>query len=89
MCCLVLFVVHSDDEWTDDEEDVSPIDSVEPFVLFAETLALLAAHQPAKHQQLTATVQASAEASAALAAVLQQAEVKRAEKAAEAARAQQ
>lgn len=38
----------SDDEFTDDEEVHTPIDPVDPYVFFADALAGLQAHMPAR-----------------------------------------
>ncbi len=85
MCVCVC--VCSDDEWTDDEEVTSPIDDIDPFILYADTLAGLAASQPAKHAQLMAVVQASKETTATLTGLMTSAETRRAEKAKAAAEA--
>ncbi len=44
----------SDDEFTDDEEAQSPLDSLDPYVVFADTLAGLHTAAPARHAALMA-----------------------------------
>lgn len=75
----------TDDEWTDDEEVETPIDPVDPYVFFADALAGMQATNPARHQGLTATVDAGAQE--ALAQIMQYAAQQRAEAAKKAAEA--
>ncbi|KAG1660790.1 hypothetical protein FOA52_011331 [Chlamydomonas sp. UWO 241] len=65
----------SDDEWTDDEEVETPIDSIDPWVLFTEQLGALAGTNPGRHAQLLAGLDAGA--GAALLAVTEFAEKQR------------
>ena len=77
----------TDDEWTDDEEEQTPIDPVDPYVVFASALQGLQAGNPARHQGLLAAAVPDAAGQQALAALVQHAEVQRAEAAAKAAAA--
>ncbi|KAG2439798.1 hypothetical protein HYH02_010433 [Chlamydomonas schloesseri] len=52
----------SDDEFTDDEEVHTPIDPVDPYVFFADALAGLQAHMPARHAALLAACDANTQA---------------------------
>jgi hypothetical protein len=65
----------SDDEWTDDEEVETPIDPIDPWVLFADQLGALAGANPGRHAQLLAGLDAGA--GAALQAVTEFAEKQR------------
>ncbi len=40
----------SDDEWTDNEEDSAPLDDVDPFVFFADSLRSVQSQMPARFQ---------------------------------------
>ena len=40
----------SDDEWTDEEEDSAPLDNVDPFVFFADSLHSVQSQMPARFQ---------------------------------------
>jgi hypothetical protein len=40
----------SEDEWTDEEEEMPALDAVDPFLYFADTLAGVQAHHPARFQ---------------------------------------
>ncbi len=40
----------SEDEWTDNEEDAAPLDDIDPFMLFADTLHNMQAHMPHRFQ---------------------------------------
>ncbi|OMP00310.1 hypothetical protein CCACVL1_03384 [Corchorus capsularis] len=46
----------SDDDFSDDEELQSPIDEVDPFVFFVETVKVLQASDPMRFQNLTQTL---------------------------------
>lgn len=46
----------SDDDYSDDEELQSPIDEVDPFVFFVDTLTALQASDPLRFQNLTQTL---------------------------------
>ncbi|KAI9119500.1 hypothetical protein K1719_009376 [Acacia pycnantha] len=43
----------SDDDWTDDEELQSPIDDVDPFVFFVDTIKVMQSSDPLRFQNLT------------------------------------
>ncbi|EIE23737.1 ARM repeat-containing protein [Coccomyxa subellipsoidea C-169] len=51
----------SDDEWTDNEEDSAPLDDVDPFVFFADSLRSVQSQMPARFQGLMANVDANAQ----------------------------
>jgi len=44
----------SDDDWFDDEEESlqTPLDSIDPYIMLADTLAALQVHSPARHQAI-------------------------------------
>ncbi|KAL0432979.1 UNVERIFIED_CONTAM: Importin beta-like SAD2 [Sesamum latifolium] len=46
----------SDDDFSDDEELQSPIDDVDPFVFFVDTIKALQASDPLRFQNLTQTL---------------------------------
>lgn len=50
----------SDDEFTDDEDVSTPLDAIDPWVAFADTLAAVQAGQPARHQAMLAGADAAA-----------------------------
>jgi len=54
-CCMVLICcLCSDDGWSSCEEESlqTPLDSIDPYVLLADTLAAMQAHNPVRHQAL-------------------------------------
>ncbi|BDA47636.1 Importin-7 [Coccomyxa sp. Obi] len=51
----------SEDEWTDEEEDSAPLDNVDPFVFFADSLHSVQSQMPTRFQGLTANVDANAQ----------------------------
>ncbi|GAA0172569.1 transporter [Lithospermum erythrorhizon] len=44
---------YSDDDFSDDEELQSPIDDVDPFIYFVDTVQVLKASDPSRFQNLT------------------------------------
>ena len=67
--------IDSDDEWTDDEEDSTPLDDVDPFVAFADALRGLQSGHPGRFAALTANTDQGAQA--ALQGMMQLAEQQR------------
>ncbi|GER40807.1 ARM repeat superfamily protein, partial [Striga asiatica] len=45
-----------DDDWSDDEELQSPIDDIDPFIFFVDTIKTLQASDPMRFQKLTQTL---------------------------------
>ncbi|KAK9824621.1 hypothetical protein WJX72_011782 [[Myrmecia] bisecta] len=66
----------SEEEWTDEEDVATPIDAIDPFVTFAETLTLVQMRQPHRFQALTAGLDANTQA--AVQGMMQYAEQQRA-----------
>ncbi|KAK4489123.1 hypothetical protein RD792_004917 [Penstemon davidsonii] len=67
----------SDDDFSDDEEMQSPIDDIDPFVFFVDTIKALQASDPVRFQNLTHTLDVHHQALAN--GVAQHAEVRRVE----------
>ncbi|XP_054821198.1 importin beta-like SAD2 [Prosopis cineraria] len=67
----------SDDDWTDDEELQSPIDEVDPFVFFVDTIKVMQSSAPLRFQNLTQALDFHFQALAH--GVAQHAELRRAE----------
>ncbi len=40
----------SDEEWTDNEEDAAPLDDVDPYVFFADSLRSVQSQMPSRFQ---------------------------------------
>ncbi|GAU12054.1 hypothetical protein TSUD_00190 [Trifolium subterraneum] len=67
----------SDDDFSDDEELQSPIDEVDPFIFFVDTMKVMQSSDPMKFQNLTQTLEFSYQALAN--GVAQHAEMRRGE----------
>ncbi|KAL2323807.1 hypothetical protein Fmac_022865 [Flemingia macrophylla] len=67
----------SDDDFSDDEELHSPIDEVDPFIFFVDTMKVMQSSDPLRFQNLTQTLEFSYQALAN--GVAQHAEVRRGE----------
>jgi len=55
-----------EDDWTEDEDVSTPLDPIDPFVAFADTLASLQRHMPARFQARFLVAFASAHDAATL-----------------------